>query len=729
MGLRASIFLVAVVLLGSLVYFQRPQEESPFVARNLLFFILVNLNIIIICVLAFLIGRNVVKLVFDRRRKVLGSKLKMRLAVAFVGLTLVPTIFLFVLASGLLNRVMEGWFSSQIEMSVSGAVDVAKYHYASLREMTGAAVERLAPVVMAADSERTLEQMKDWAEARRKSEKLYGLRIVDGAGKELVAVYNAAAAIATFQEPELDKDALAKALGGATVAIFEEHEASQFVRAYKGIEFQGRPSVLIVSTRVNPDLAEALASVSDSYKEYEQLKLFRMPIKSSLLLTLAMITSLILFAAIWIGFYIAREIAVPIQRLAEGTRAVAKGDYDFQIRVKGDDEIGMLVQLFNQMTRDLKHSRQDALQRRLYIETILANLAVGVVALDNSGLVTSVNEAAATLLDLKQAELINGQPLRSVIAVEVYGQLEPLLTQLDAESESSEPVTKESEIVLSRKGQELKVVCTLGRISNQSGTVLGTVLLFDDITELAKAQQMSVWREVARRIAHEIKNPLTPIQLSAQRLKRLIVHGEHAGVVEECSQTIVENVNSIKRLANEFSNFARMPTADLKAANLNSLIADALAPFAESHSTIVFQFIADSQLPPVTMDSEQIRRCIINLLDNAIVALERNAAAFVGKEPARVVVKTLYDAANKQAQIEVSDTGPGIPDSEKSRIFEPYYTTKQGGTGLGLAIVTSVLSDHQGSIRVYDNQPRGAKFILNLPLAPKAQTQRRLAPV
>jgi two-component system nitrogen regulation sensor histidine kinase NtrY len=205
------------------------------------------------------------------------------------------------------------------------------------------------------------------------------------------------------------------------------------------------------------------------------------------------------------------------------------------------------VQLFNQMTRDLKHSRQDALQRRLYIETILANLAVGVVALDNSGLVTSVNEAAATLLDLKQAELINGQPLRSVIAVEVYGQLEPLLTQLDAESESSEPVTKESEIVLSRKGQELKVVCTLGRISNQSGTVLGTVLLFDDITELAKAQQMSVWREVARRIAHEIKNPLTPIQLSAQRLKRLIVHGEHAGVVEECSQTIVENVNSIKR--------------------------------------------------------------------------------------------------------------------------------------------------------------------------------------
>jgi two-component system nitrogen regulation sensor histidine kinase NtrY len=728
MGLRASIFLIAIVLLGSLVYLQRPQEESPFVARNLLFFILVNLNIIIICVLAFLIGRNVVKLIFDRRRKVLGSKLKLRLAVAFVGLTLVPTIFLFVLASGLLNRVMEGWFSSQIEMSVSGAVDVARFHYASLREGTAAIAERLSQAVPAAAAQaKTDLELKEWAENRRRAERLFGLRILDGAAQELLLVRNAAAAIPNFQEPEPDRDALVRALGGATVVLFEEQEASQFVRAYTAVDYRGRPAVLVATTRVNPELAQALAEVSDSYKEYEQLKLFRMPIKSSLLLTLAMITCLILFAAIWIGFYIAREIAVPIQRLAEGTRAVAKGDYDFQIRVKGDDEIGMLVKLFNSMTRDLKLSRQDALQRRLYIETILANLAVGVVGLDTRGLVTSVNDAAAQLLGLKAEAHNDGRTLQELLHPDVYQQIAPLVSGLGARQENDEPVgTRESEIVLNNSGRELKIVCTAGQIVNPDHEPLGTVLLFDDVTELAKAQHMSVWREVARRIAHEIKNPLTPIQLSAQRLRRLVVQGEHATVVDECAQTIVENVDSIKRLANEFSNFARMPTAELKQTNLNVLIADAIAPFAESHSEIVFQFIADNMLPPVAVDAEQLRRCVMNLLDNAIAAFDKISGRSATNEAGRIVIKTLYDRSTKQARIEVIDNGPGIPDSDKTRIFEPYFTTKTGGTGLGLAIVTSIVADHQGTIRVYDNQPRGAKFIIDLPLTPKSHTQRRL---
>jgi len=283
----------------------------------------------------------------------------------------------------------------------------------------------------------------------------------------------------------------------------------------------------------------------------------------------------------------------------------------------------------------------------------------------------------------------------------------------------------ERELVVTSGGRQLQIVCTAGQIVDAQKNWQGTVLIFDDITELVKAQHMSVWREVARRIAHEIKNPLTPIQLSAQRLEKIVGEGPQSEVVRECTATIVEHVASIKRLANEFSRFARMPTAEFHPTNLNALISDILAPYAESHPEIVFQLVADSRIPEVQMDAEQIRRVLINLVDNAVAALRGPHA---GHEH-RIVLKTAYDRRAKIVSFEVADNGPGIKDSDKARIFEPYFTTKVEGSGLGLAIVTSILSDHQGEIRVYDNQPGGAKFIVELPLSPKQATQRRFVAV
>lgn len=728
LALRSFILTFGFALVALLIYILRPQEESPFQARNLLVFFLVNLNVVIICVLAFLIGRNLVKLAFDRKRKILGSKLKLKLAVAFVSLSMVPTVFLFFLASGLLNRAMEGWFSSQIESAVVGAVNVAKMHFATQKENTLVRAKRLASDFVVIQQNDSNEYLKEWLEQHRREEKLFGLSVVDEHFKLVLEVHNAAAAIADFQEPEPDLDTLRKALSGESLVLYEEKEASQFVRAYIPTNFQTKKAVLIATTRINPELSAALSTVNESYKEYEQLKLFRMPIKSSLLLTLGMLTGLILFAAIWIGFYIAKELAVPIQRLAEGTRAVAKGNYDFQIRVAGDDEIGMLVQSFNTMTADLKRSREDAQQRGLYIETILANLAVGVVGLDRAGLVTSVNAAAATLLDLNDSSELIGLTLQSRLKPQLLQQLTPLLDLARAQRlEDVGTLVPEKELSMVSNGRELKVICTLGRIVDQEHGDLGTVLLFDDVTELSKAQNIAVWREVARRIAHEIKNPLTPIQLSAQRLLRLISQEGQELAMHECAQTIVENVDSIKRLANEFSNFARMPTAELKPSNLNRLISDVVAPFAENHSDIVFQLIADQRIPEIMLDREQLRRCVINLIDNAIAALSKDESAFARSEGPRIAIKTNFDSKTRSVTFEVSDNGPGIPDEQKTRVFEPYFTTKSGGTGLGLAIVTSIVADHQGSIRVFDNQPRGAKFVVSLPLTLKVQTQRRLA--
>lgn len=722
MAARVSVFALLAFFLAFLVYTQRPQEDSPNIGHSLLVFILVNLNIAVLCVLAFLIGRNVVKLIFDRRRNILGSKLRMRLVVAFVGLTLIPTIFLFLLASGLLTRAMEGWFSEHVETSIAGAVDVAKHHYASLKGTALSSAERLVRGIQDNGALMNDNRLSEWLEERRKQEELFAIRLLRSPSEQVVEVHNAAAAIPSFNEPEPNASAVTRALRGESRVLFEENEASQFVRAYVPISLAGHAGVLMSTLRINPELTQALAVINDSYTEYERRKVFRTYIRSGYFLTLSMITGLILFSAIWIAFYIARELVVPIQRLAEGTRAVAKGDYDFQIRAAGDDELSLLVKSFNTMTSDLRESRQQAESRRLYLETILGNLAVGVIALDTRGTVVSVNSAAAKLFGLEHPEDILQRPLRGALRTQDLEQILPLLD--DPSAGNSEVHTRERELSIHSGGTESKVLCTVGSIDD-----IGTVLLFDDITELAKAQHMSAWREVARRIAHEIKNPLTPIQLSAQRLQKLLPEIDAPPSVHECADTIVENVSSIKRLANEFSNFARMPTAEFKLSDINSLVSAAIAPFAESHSGIVFQFIPDTKIPELMLDREQIRRLLINLIDNAITALNRDKETGVSsdEEGARIVIKTSYDAGQRMVSIEVTDNGPGIPGADKARIFEPYFTTKPGGSGLGLAIVTSIVSDHQGQIRVFDNRPHGARFVVELPAVPKATTQRRFA--
>lgn len=724
MALRVTVFLAAAFFLALLMYWQRPREEPAFLGQNLLVFILVNLNIVVLCVLAFLIGRNIVKLIFDRRRNILGSKLKLRLVVAFVGLTLVPTTFLFLLASGLLNRAMDGWFSSQVEASVSGAVEVARHHYGSMKESAISSAARLKPRLTEGRLASDASALESWLEQQRKEERLFAVTILRSPTEILAGAQNAAAAIPAFGEPEPNEGAVRKALAGVSSVLFEENEGSQFVRAYESLDRGENRLVLITTLRVNPELSQALAVVNDSFKDYEQLKLFKAPLKSGYLLTLSMITSLILFSAIWIAFYIAREMVGPIQRLAEGTRAVARGNYDFQIRASGDDELGLLVKSFNTMTTDLRLSRREGESRRLYIETILANLAVGIIGVDTDFVVTSVNDAAARLFGLQTGEPATGKSLTSVLPAEVYEQVRPLIDRVDGGGEAR---TSEREISVQVAGQESKVICTVGRINDGSGRSLGLVLLFDDITELAKAQHMSVWREVARRIAHEIKNPLTPIQLSAQRLQKLLPELKAPPSVHECAETIVENVASIKLLANEFSNFARMPTAEFRPSDLNAVLSSAISPFAESRPDIIFQFLPDTKLPELMIDREQIRRLAINLLDNAITALSREDDQTSRSESARIMIKTTYDPAARNVTIEVADNGPGIPPSDKVRVFEPYFTTKASGSGLGLAIVTSIVSDHHGQIRVYDNKPRGAKFVIELPESPRASTQRRFA--
>jgi two-component system nitrogen regulation sensor histidine kinase NtrY len=413
---------------------------------------------------------------------------------------------------------------------------------------------------------------------------------------------------------------------------------------------------------------------------------------------------------------------VPIQRLAEGTEAVARGNYDFQVRAVGDDEIAFLVRSFNKMTSDLKQSRFDAERRRVLIETILGNLAVGVIALDKDGRITSVNTAGTRMFGLGDPQEVRSKPIQEIIDSPTLDALMRVVHETAA-AHNEALVQPEVEIEITTDGQRRKLIATAGNVETADGKELGTVLIFDDITDLVQAQHMAAWREVARRIAHEIKNPLTPLQLCAQRLQRLLGGSEHSTAVRESTETIVEHVASIKRLADEFSKFARMPTIQYEETNLNDLISSVLGQYAESHPQIIFTYIAGSDALLVLVDKEQIRRVILNVIDNAVAALEENPPT---EDSPSITVKTQVVDEGQTVIVEVLDTGPGIPQAQKNRIFEPYFTTREQGTGLGLAIVSSIVADHGGSIRVFDNVPRGTRMLIEFPVLPQETRQRKL---
>ncbi len=477
---------------------------------------------------------------------------------------------------------------------------------------------------------------------------------------------------------------------------------------------------------MDPELVHAQRIVNESFQEYEGLKALKHPLKSNFFLTLALFNLITIFGAIWVAFFVSKQITGPIQKLAEGTKSVARGNYDFELPPMRDDEIGFLVGSFNQMLRDLRSSRDTAERGRLLIDTILSNLAVGVISLDTTSRVTEVNSAAGALLEIDHVNYKEGALLSDLLRPVDYEAVSPIIEAMRIAGTSEGSAVAEVEMRVHTGGREMLVVCTAGRIVGAEGLSLGFVLLFDDITELSRSQHLAAWRDVARRIAHEIKNPLTPLQLSAQRLERLLRNTSVSESVDDCTRSIVEHVEIIKRLANEFSEYGRMPMAQFVSTDLAALVRATLAHFTAQHPTIAFSLFGDERMSEMLIDPEQIRGVLINILNNAVAAV---ASHEVAQNHPEVRVNLFFDRKARRAVLEIADNGPGISPSDKNRIFEPYFTTKRGGTGLGLAIVSSVISEHQGEIRVFDNQPSGAKFVITLPQSPQPGTIRRLSSV
>ena len=715
-ALLVSAVLLALLAVSKIIDWR--SEEDSF-ASNILVFFLVNLNIMALLVLIVMVGRNVVKLIFERRRGILGAKLRSRLMGAFVLIACIPMVLSFIVASGLINEAMEGWFSTQIESAVTSSMTIARQYVSGVKVSVKAAAERVKiDLVNRATNADSLSGLRGHLENLRNLNDLYAIKILSKSGESLLESVHPAAVVESFAEPPLDQEALRNAARGEDSLRIEELGASQFVRYYT----QLRSHIMVISFRMDPDIVHAQGVVNDSFNEYEQLKSFKHPLKSNFFLTLGLFNLTTLFGAIWVAFFVSKQITGPIQRLAEGTRSVARGNYDFELKPTRDDEIGFLVNSFNQMLRDLRSSRDEAEHRGVLIETILANLAVGVVALDNQKRVTTVNSAAGALLQVDHINFVPGAPLSELLRPQDLANIAPLLKALAPDNGKSSTSIAEVETRIESGGRELIVVATAGRIISGEGAHLGYVLLLDDVTELSRSQHLAAWRDVARRIAHEIKNPLTPLQLSAQRLEKLMKGSEHASSVEESTRSIVEHVEIIKRLANEFSEYGRMPTAQFIPTDLTTLLTNTVQSFTAEHQDLTFGLTVEEKIPEMLLDPEQIRGVFRNILNNAVAAIR----SYNISENGEVLAKLNFDRKTMRAVIEFADNGPGVPASDKNRIFEPYFTTKKGGTGLGLAIVSTVISDHQGEVRVFDKQPHGTRIVITLPQYPQHTTIRKI---
>ena len=474
--------------------------------------------------------------------------------------------------------------------------------------------------------------------------------------------------------------------------------------------------MVVATDYLSGDLAERPRRMTHDFESYNQLRVQRGPLTGLYLSLFLMVTLLILVGSTWMGLYLAKRIVRPVQILAAAAREIGAGRLDQRIEPETNDEFGSLTEAFNAMagelattrrkversTIELERKHHEVEARRRYIETILERITTGVVSVDAAGAITTINSAAARLLSLDRAAV--GQAAKLVFD---RPDLQPIGSFLAGAGRSRSAPTAQ-EVAIIRGTQELHLAAVATAFVGESGASEGVVLVLDDVTPLIRAQKVAAWREVARRLAHEIKNPLTPIQLSAERMRRHFADAPSGAraLVEECTTTIVGEVESLKGLVDEFSQFARMPSPRTAPADLESLINDTLGLYRGIFADVALETRCAADMPLVRLDSEQIRRVIINLVDNAIEAMERRG---------HLVIETQRDSANNVARIIVADDGPGIPPAEREKLFLPYYSTKRRGSGLGLAIVRRIIAEHGGSIEVGDNVPRGTRFTIELP--------------
>jgi two-component system nitrogen regulation sensor histidine kinase NtrY len=723
----AGIGVLLIALVAIVAIANRSTRYSPDFLSEVVLYALTAADLTMLVALVFVLARNIVKLVVERRRGLLFARFRAKLVALLLGMTLVPAILVLAVGSELLQASVERWFNAPMDDVLASANQIAGDYYQERLLMVGDQASRIARTLAAvdlpsADPTRLRELLApDNTLQRVQMVALYRVfaeggaprveRILDVAAPELPPGYTRAPA---------DRLAAQAASGSAETRSNETlGNSGDLLHAAAVITSRatGRITGVVVATDyLSADITARSRRMTQAFEAYSQLRVLKRPLTGVYLSFFLMMTLMILVSSIWMGLYLAKRITRPVQLLAAAAREIGAGRLDQRVEPQSDDEFGALTEAFNTMAGELAISRRkveastielerkaaEVERRRRYIETILERIATGVVSVDPAGMVTTINSAAARLLNVDRTVI--GQPVRTVFA---RPDLQPVGAVLNgAGRKKHEPVAQE--VALSRDGTEIHLGVVATALVGDSGSPEGQVLVFDDVTPLIRAQKVAAWREVARRLAHEIKNPLTPIQLSAERMRRHFGEAPPGvrALVEECTTTIVGEVESLKGLVDEFSQFARMPSPRTVPSDVHELIVNTLALYDGIFTAVTIEHQFAPDVPLVRLDPEQIRRVVINLVDNAIEAMERRG---------RIVVETHCDQPNHLVRIVVADNGPGIPAGEREKLFLPYYSTKRRGSGLGLAIVRRIIAEHGGTIDVGDNTPRGTRFTIELP--------------
>lgn len=724
---RLTRYVIAfcAVLIPLLGYFQSgllKGENSLPIASTVLIFALININGLLLLLMLYLVLRNLVELVFERKHNILGSKLRTRLVVSFIALSFIPTVLLFIIALRFVSTSMEYWFNTNVEDSLQASLKLAQTIYHDTEKRAKNMGLQVAGVIEHANTQTSnidaLQQLFERTLAIAPPGAPDGLAILDNNRKKRLSV--SGPRLIPIILPEIPSEAIRLAETEDQIKIVTVNTSKgELIQAIVPLHktSQEEEQLFLVTTLLIPSEQLAMMqAVSKGITDYKQLVMLKAPIKLSLIIMLLIITLLILFGAIWFGFYIARTLTGPINKLALATRRVADGDLDFVLEKESDDEMGLLVDSFNTMTADLlasnrklalahqalQESTSTSEQRRQYLETILKNVAAGVIALDEENNITTINRFAQELLKIELSTFL-GKNFHEVLVKSHVIILEGFLRELQESDKHS--IERHLRLTV-RPGETLSLLVNVTRMYDDEQLPMGYVIVFDNLTNLEKAQRLAAWQEVARRIAHEIKNPLTPIQLSAQRLRKRYLEKipDNVEIFDQCTSTIITQVDEIKRLVSEFSDFARMPRVRKKRSDIKTMTTDTLVLYIEAHKHITFVTDIEENIPLFTFDPVQMKRVLINLLDNAVGILPEGGTIHIS-----------LHATESSILLTVADNGPGIDEQAKARLFEPYFSTRKSGTGLGLAITHTIVAEHNGSIRVQDNVPQGSVFTVELP--------------
>ncbi|MBI3378304.1 MAG: HAMP domain-containing protein [Nitrospirae bacterium] len=636
--------------------------------------VLLNLNIIALLTLIFFVGKSLIKLYIERKQKILGYKFKTKIVVIFVVLTSIPAALLFFVASGLVTNYIDKFLTPQFRQPLTSSLNVAKSVYEMERQRAMEFARAVVSGEKSASGYRTIRMNKN---------------------------------------PENPTETIKAAFDGKEGTEVISGESGDTIRAAVPEYSQGKMTgIIIIETTLPKDIAVNVEKVKSAYEDYLNMESWKVPLKMNYLLILAFFTLIVVFMALWVALRIAKGITDPIQSLAQATEEVASGNLDVRLNLRREDEIGLLINSFNHMVSGLKEGKE-TLQKayvksdreRLWMENILANINSGVVFLDVHGRILTINVAACSILNVTVQNVINKnyKELTAIIASEELNALISGIIIKDLKS-----IEKDVRVTVGDKRLILRVFVTTLR--DKASTPIGLLVVFDDLTDVIKAQKAIAWEEVARRIAHEIKNPLTPIKLSTERMMKKWEQKDKDfdQIFERSTRTIVNEVDSLKRLVDEFSRFGKMPEIKKRPTSLASIINEALELFKDYKGfNIKVVLPLPDDVPPVEMDGEQFKRVMINIFDNAFQAMGNSG---------NIELKVHMDKAANRVFMDIADDGPGMKEDDKDKIFLPYFSTKKDGTGLGLAIANKIVMEHRGYIRVRDNNPKGTIFTIELPI-------------